>query len=161
MADPRANIHALMRGLVARYFPSQQSAAKEMADFWHPTGNAGDDYDTADLSRKMNGSRQWTVNDVIALQSIAGSTRVTDAMAEGRKAGKPQRDPLTALQHARALVHENGEGVEALMALHDGGSRADARAELVDIVETAQRAIDDLDHCDMLALRASDQKGLN
>ncbi|WP_370286973.1 hypothetical protein [Pseudooceanicola nanhaiensis] len=143
MADPRAQVHALMRGLVTRHFPSQQSAAKEMGDFWHPTGDCGDGFDTADLSRKMNGSRTWTFTDIIALQAITGSTRVTDAMAAvGQDAGGPKAgDAVTILQHARALIKEGSEGASALVALEDGGSLDEAVSELLDIIEVAQAAI--------------------
>lgn len=147
MADPRAQVHALMRSLVTRHFPSQQSAAKEMADFWHPTGDCGDAFDTADLSRKMNGSRSWTYTDIMALQAITGSTRVTDSMAAvGQDAGGSKAgDAVTILQHARALIKEGGEGASALVALEDGGSPEAARSELLDIVEVAEAAIAAID----------------
>lgn len=143
MADPRAQIHTLMRSLVNRHFPKQANAAKEMADFWHPTGDAGEDYDTADLSRKMNGSRQWTVADVMALQAITGSTRVTDAMRGARQAEAPA-NPLSSLQHARCLIKESSEGASALMAVSEGGCCGEALAELQDIREAADAAIRDL-----------------
>jgi len=147
MADPRAQVHALMRGLVTRHFPNQQSAAKEIADFWHPTGDCGDVFDTADLSRKMNGSRTWSYTDIIALQAITGSRRVSDAIgAVGQEAGGSKAgDAVTILQHARALIKEGGEGASALVALEDGGSPEAARSELLDIIEAAQAAISAID----------------
>ncbi|ETX26688.1 hypothetical protein [Roseivivax isoporae] len=147
MSDPRATVHALMRGLVTRHFPTQQSAAKEMADFWHPTGNAGDDFDTAALSRKMNGTREWTTSDVIALSAIAGSDRVVVAMRQAL----PERagSPVSALQHARRLIKEGGEGTAALLAVSEGGCPHQARAELVDILDTVKAALRDLDASDM------------
>lgn len=140
MADPRAQIHALMRGLINKHFPTQQSAAKEMADFWHATGDCGDAYDTADLSRKMNGSRQWSVCDVIAVQSITGSHRVTDAMENARQAEAPV-DTLSNLQLCRSLLKESSEGASAMMDLEEGGCKEQAISELLDMKEVAETAL--------------------
>lgn len=144
MADPRATVHALMRGLVNRHFKTQQSAAKEIADYWHPMGNCGDDYDTADLSRKMNGSRRWTTDDVMALAAITGSNRVTDAMRGAGEATGPC-NTLSALSHARNIVKEHGEGIAALISFSEGGCAEKARAELLDIREVVVAALRDID----------------
>lgn len=150
MPNPQAQIHTLMRGIVRRSFPQgqggQQSAAKEIADFWSPTGDCGDHYDTADLSRKMNGTRRWTIEDAIALEAISGSTRVTDAMrqiAHGEEAVATNH--LATLEHAAKLIKESGEGATALMALETGGDVQKARNELIDIVEAAQAALAELE----------------
>ncbi|MEO1108281.1 MAG: hypothetical protein AAFX90_10195 [Pseudomonadota bacterium] len=143
MADPRAQIHALMRGLINKHFPTQQSAAKEMADFWHPTGDCGSTFDTADLSRKMNGTRQWTYCDVIAAQALTGSKRITQTMESARQAEAPI-DALSNLQHCKALLKESNEGATALMDLEEGGCREEAVAELLDIKEAVDAALRDL-----------------
>jgi hypothetical protein len=136
-----------MRGLVRRCFPNQQSAAKEIADFWHPTGDCGDDFETADLSRKMNGTRKWALEDAIALEAISGSTRISDAMhriAHGVET-EAHPDPISVLAHASKLIKEGGEGATALMALAEGGCVDKARAEVIDIIEAAQAVLDTLD----------------
>ncbi|WP_299945302.1 hypothetical protein [uncultured Ruegeria sp.] len=143
MADPRAQIHALMRGLINRHFPTQQSAAKEIADFWHPTGDCGDSYDTADLSRKMNGSRQWTACDVMAVQAIAGSRRVTDVMEAARQADAPV-DTISNLQLCKSLLKESSEGASAMMELEEGGCKEKAVSELLDMKEVVDAALKSL-----------------
>lgn len=146
MSDPRKEIHALMRGLALRTGLTQQSIAKEMSDFWHPTGNCGNDFDTADLSRKMNGTRQWAIADLIALQMLAGSSRVSDAIsAMVRPDTSPDTSPLSILHHARRLVKEGGEAAGALLSLGEDGSVTDALSELIDIREAVSAAIRDLE----------------
>lgn len=144
MADPRMQVHILLRSMVNKCFETQTCAAKEVADFWHPLGNAGDSYNTADLSLKMSGSRQWTTGDVMALQAITGSQRVTDAMARVGQAVAPVCS-LSSLQHAHKLIREASLGTSALLDVSEGGSRAEAIAELQDLIEAAQAAKRDME----------------
>lgn len=67
---------------------------------------------------------------------LAGGRFMPD---RGRASGE---DPL---HHATRLIRESAEGTTALMALSTGGSRADARRELVDIRNAVDAAILDLD----------------
>ena len=144
MPDARRTVHAMMRGLVASHFPTQQSAAKEIADFFAGPGGAGDQFDPADLSRKMNGTRQWTLNDAIALQALSGTDRISQAIAP-EVAEAPPRETVSLLAHAGRLVKEAGEGTSALLAASEGGCRHEARAELLDIVAAAEAALVALD----------------
>lgn len=140
MADPRAKIHARMRGMVKRHFDNAQQAAKEMADFWHPTGNAGDDFETSDLSRKMSGSRRWTLDDAVALMSITGSRAVIEVMEEALKGEKAPQEAQSLLACAYELVKEHGEGLTALMQANEGGCLEEADVQLTDIIEAATHA---------------------
>lgn len=140
MADPRSQIHALMRGMVKRHFGTAQSAAKEMADYWHPTGNAGNDFDTADLSRKMNGSRRWTIEDAIALSALTGSRRIIEVQEAVLKGDEAPECKLSLLAHASDLVKEHGEGLTSLIEASEGGCLDEADAQLTDIIESATRA---------------------
>ena len=144
MADARRTVHAIMRGLVTSHFPTQQSAAKEMADFHAGPGGAGDHFDPADLSRKMNGTRSWTIGDVIALQALTGTDRISVAMVPDLSDPTPE-GAVSVLAHAGRLVKEAGEGTSALLAASEGGCRHEARAELLDIVAAAQAALVALD----------------
>ena len=134
----------MMRGLVASHFPTQQSAAKEIADFFAGPGGAGDHFDPADLSRKMNGTRQWTLNDAIALQALSGTDRISQAIAPEVAEAAP-RETVSLLAHAGRLVKEAGEGTSALMAVTEGGCRDKARAELLDIIAVAEAGLRALD----------------
>jgi hypothetical protein len=144
MADPRAHIHTLMRGIVlTAYNGVQQDAAKAMGDFWHPLGNCGNDFNTADLSRKMSGTRRWAYDDIMALQALAGTRRVSDAM--GRVAATEVTPPAQPVQdHAQRLIKESSEAVSALIAMINGGSADVTLSELIDIQEAVAAAIRDL-----------------
>ena len=144
MPDARRTVHAMMRGLVASHFPTQQSAAKEMADFHAGPGGAGDHFDPADLSRKMNGTRSWTIGDVIALQALTGTDRISVAMVPDLSDPTPE-GAVSVLAHAGRLVKEAGEGTSALMAVTEGGCRDKARAELLDIIAVAEAGLRALD----------------
>ncbi|MGR3823837.1 MAG: hypothetical protein ACU0A5_14810 [Salipiger marinus] len=54
-------------------------------------------------------------------------------------------EPRETWEHVAALVKEAAEGVSALNLLPHGGSRQNARQELVDIVRAAEAAIRDID----------------
>ena len=137
MGDPRQRVHVLMRGLVKR-FGKQEVAAKEMADYWHPTGQA-ETWDTADLSRKMSGSRRWTYDDILALQALTGSTSVTEAMCE--EADRNEAPRMSSLQHASRIIKENAEAVTELM---DGKCPERQRRELIEAREVIDAALRDL-----------------
>ena len=145
MADPRAHIHTLMRGIVlTAYNGVQQDAAKAMGDFWHPLGNCGNDFNTADLSRKMSGTRRWAFDDIMALQALAGTRRVSDAIGRfGVSEVAPAVQP--AQVHAQRLIKESGEAVSALVALINGGDAGVTLSELIDIREAVNAAIRDIE----------------
>ena len=90
----------------------------------------------------MNGTRRWTVDDVIAIQAIAGTDRVSQMMVPRNAAACSK---LSLLDHASVLIKEGGEGVAALISAAEGGDTAKVRAELLDIVQAAQSAVADID----------------
>jgi hypothetical protein len=145
MPDIRRTLHALIRGLVKNNFTDQQSAAFEIADYWSGPEGPGPRFDTSALCRKMSGSREWTISDVVALEALTGSTRVTDAMRSiNCAASTADGAHLSAILHAQAVIKEGGEGANALLSLADGGDPDQAIAELMDIIEACQAAISDI-----------------
>ncbi|WP_373354098.1 hypothetical protein [Pseudoroseicyclus sp. CXY001] len=138
MPDPRQSIHALLRGLVLR-LGKQDAAAKMMADYWSETGSAAV-WDAGDLSRKMHGTRRWTIDDMLALQALTGSTAVTDLVCELGQVTS-SAPGLSGIQHATRLIKEHGE---ASVALLEGGDAALQLKELIDLRDAVAAAIGDL-----------------
>ena len=82
--------------------------------------------------------------DVIALQALTGTDRISVAMVPDLSDPTPE-GAVSVLAHAGRLVKEAGEGTSALLAASEGGCRHEARAELLDIVAAAQAALVALD----------------
>lgn len=127
MADDRAYFHTLLRGLVLRHYPGKQNcAAREIAEYWAGHELHDREVDYGGFSRKMNGSREWTFYDVLALASITGSQRVWDAVRERERQFAPPTESRTSL--VAKAAKESGEGVEHALSegdLHQAFSEAD------------------------------------
>ena len=127
MADERAYFHSLMRGMVKKHYPNKQNcAAREIAEFW-----AGHDLDDSEVdyggfSRKMNGSREWSINDLLALTSITGSQRVVQAINRRDRDETGAADSVHIL--AARAAKESGEGIEAALS-EENLSQAYAEAD--------------------------------
>ena len=118
MADERAYFQSLIRGIVLRHFHRKQNcAAREIAEFWAGRDLEDHEVDYGGFSRKMNGSRGWLFEDVLALISITGSARILDAM---RERGRCEALPGDALHILAAMASkEGGEGVAAALDERD------------------------------------------
>lgn len=114
MADDRAFLHTIMRGLVLRNFPKQECAAREIAEFW--AGGPVDHVDVGGFSRKMNGTREWSLFDAFALMQLTGSRRLLEIM--GEHLGDPAINNAPPAILAARAAKESGEAVAA--ALEDG-----------------------------------------
>ncbi|EYD71783.1 hypothetical protein [Limimaricola hongkongensis] len=137
MPDSRSYLHTLMRGAVRKHFPKQACAALEIAEYW---GGAGASADYAAFSRKMNGTREWSLSDAVAIYHLTGSRRILDAIQSEGSDDLPT-DPAALLAHATSLIKEGGEGAAALIDAGQGGCLDEAEAQLVDIAEAAARAL--------------------
>ena len=145
MANTRLAMNALMRGLVKRHYPDKQNvAAREIQSFIEGREVRLEDTDIGGFSRKMNGTREWTMMDVVAIQALTNSTRITDAIDEDHVPSTDEK--LTSLlQLASHLVKESGEGVAAVMDIENGGCREEARVQLLDIRDALNRVLSALD----------------
>ena len=77
---------------------------------------------------------------MIALQALTGTDRISAAMVPDLSDPTPE-GAVSMLAHAGRLVKESGEGTSALMAVSEGGCRETACAELLDIIATAEAAL--------------------
>lgn len=117
MADERAYFHSLMRGMVVKHYPKQNCAAREIAEFWAGRSLEYEEVDYGGFSRKMRGSREWSINDFLALTSITGSQRVVQAINSRDSENIGAADSVHILT-ARA-AKESGEGIEAALSDQD------------------------------------------
>ncbi|MER5171611.1 hypothetical protein [Thioclava kandeliae] len=98
------------------------------------------------LSRKIHGSAEWTIADMMAFQSATGSTALTDYLiaeiSEGMK-GKTIRQAVNILAQSAVCSKECGEAISAAITCDDGDDEATSDA-LVEIAE-ARAALDKLE----------------
>ncbi|WP_157968855.1 hypothetical protein [Tropicimonas sp. IMCC34011] len=145
MSNRRSKLEALMRGMVERSFERKHGlAAAEMESWASGTEVSLEAADKGAFSRKFHGSRDWSFLDVMALQELSGSTRITDAFLADSPSN-PER-VLPTLQQATNLLRESGEAVAEMMALESGtGSVSKTRAELLEAREEIDKALASLD----------------
>ncbi|WP_291733654.1 hypothetical protein [Leisingera sp. F5] len=144
MADQRAYLHTLVRGIVAKHFPGKQNcAAREIAEFWAGRELEDHEVDYGGFSRKMKGSREFSLNDVVALMSITGSRRIITVLQQMQDQMQAPLEPREAL--AAAAAKEAGEAVAAAIGTHDNSIVAkkagDAEAAFRRIREQAEAVL--------------------
>ena len=141
MSNRKEKLHALMRGMIERSFPGKHGLAAAEVESWISGKEVQlEQADKGAFSRKFHGSRDWSFLDVLAMQSLAGSTRITDAFEDEVEASPA--DTLSTLQHASHLLKESGEAVNALMSLESGdGDISETRAELIEAREAVEMAL--------------------
>lgn len=138
----RDTIHAILCGLVARL--GQTSAAYAIQAF---TG--ADKPDHAALSRKVNGTRSWAIDDLLALQAAAESSAVTDYLCDS----KPSRPAPGSLYEAMAEAsREGGEGMAAVARYADSLSPVHRSNAIKEIREHRESLDGLLDHLETVAV---------
>lgn len=118
MADQRSYLHALVRGIVAKHFPNKQNcAAREIAEYWAGRELEDQEVNFGGFSRKMNGSLEFSLNDVVALMAITGSRRIVTVLDQMQEQAQACLEPRDAL--AASAAKEAGEAVAAAIGAQD------------------------------------------
>ena len=92
------------------------------------------------ISRKANGSLNWDVFDVVALEDALGCDPVSQALARRNTDATVTGNNISPITDAAVISKENGEAIAALIQAGQSdcaGLRADAICQL----EDAERAI--------------------
>ncbi|MCZ0962859.1 hypothetical protein [Paracoccus benzoatiresistens] len=92
------------------------------------------------ISRKANGTLNWDVFDVVALEDALGCDPVSQALARRNIAAAVTGNNISPINDAAVISKENGEAIAALIQAGQSdcaGLRADAICQL----EDAERAI--------------------
>lgn len=136
MVNPRLTITAHMSALIERVFGCYDAAAETLNARW------GRGASKSTISRKIAGSMEWTILDLIAFEDAAGSYPITRMLARRIDGGvKPSTDGYA---DAGCISKEAGEAVQALLSATQSacaGERADAVKELNDVKEAVEAAI--------------------
>jgi|GEM_PF-3506334 len=145
MSNRRSKLSALMRGMIERTYPGKHGLAAAEMESWIAGHEVElEQADKGAFSRKFHGSRDWSYLDVMAMQTLAGSSRINDAFTDDVQASPAST--LSTLQHASHLLKESGEAVNALMTLESGdGDISKTRAELIEAREAINLALASLE----------------
>lgn len=136
MNDPRHLIRATMRAMIDR-LGCYDAAAEVLNARW------GGGHSKGTISKKLSGSADFTVLDVIAFEDATGSYPITKFMARRLKDDEDQRD-ADLLSAGSAVAKETGEAISAILACvqSDGaGERAQAIKEGREAVEALKGAL--------------------
>lgn len=136
MADMGMIIGAHMRSLLAR-FGCLDAAAETINARWGGGASKGT------LSRKTNGSLDWTLHDAIALEDASGAYPVTRLMEQRRARACQNGLMVSGIVHAGEISRETGEAVAALLAAEQSncaGDRAQAVKEIDDAIAALKAA---------------------
>lgn len=134
--NPRPIITAHMSALIDRVFGCYDAAAETLNARW------GRGASKSTISRKIAGSMEWTVLDVIAFEDAAGSYPITRFLA--RRVDGAVKPSSGGYEDAGCISKEAGEAVQALLSATQSacaGERADAIKELHDVEEAVKAAI--------------------
>lgn len=132
MSD-RLAIHAIMCGMVGRV--GQTAAAHAIQAF-----TDADCPDYGGLSRKVNGSRAWAIDDMLALQQACKGAPITDYLVERRPTSAKPASLFAAMAEAS---REGGEGMAAVARYAESLSAED-RASAIKEVREGRNALDGL-----------------
>lgn len=133
MADVMLVVGAHMRAMVARLGCFDAVAATI-------SGRWGEPISKGTISRKMNGTLDWAVRYVIALEDALDSYPVTQLQQKRLTKATPPRANLAPTACAANVARETGEAVSAiLVAAMSNGSTDKARA-----IREIDEAISDL-----------------
>jgi hypothetical protein len=136
----RTQTAALMQALISGSYGCLDAAAETINARWGQGGSKGT------LSRKLTGSLDFTVADVIALEDAAGRYPVTRYLAR-RLAPEESRPIRPIVAQAGRISVETGQAVAAILAASASAEANDAEAadreiqEAIDALAEARRAI--------------------
>lgn len=108
MSDQIANISAVMRSLAER-FGCLDAVAETIA------ARRGRSVSKGTISQKLNGSLDWTLADMIALEDAFGVHPVTRLIAR-RLNDKPEAAAENLLTAGAEMAKEGGEAIAAVLA---------------------------------------------
>lgn len=135
MTDQIANIRAVMRSLASR-FGCLDAVAETIA------ARIGRSVSKSTISQKLNGSLDWTLTDMIALEDAMGAHPVTRLIAR-RLNDQPEAAAENLLNAGADVAKESGEAIAAILAAQaSAGSLENARAvcEIDEAIEALTRA---------------------
>ena len=133
-------VSAHMRALVGR-LGCLDAAAETLNARW------GGGHSKGTLSRKLNGSLDWTVKDVAGLEDALGQFPVTRLLERRRVQATPAT--VSILTQAGTISRETGEAIAAILAAEQSDSahdRAQAVVELDQALEALRLARARLEH---------------
>lgn len=128
MPDVRRILRANMRSLVD-WFGCYDGVAETFNARWGGGASKGT------ISKKVTGTLDWTVADVIALEDAAGRFPVTRMLAR-RLENRPAAQGGCLLQDGSSIAKESGEAISAILAAEQS-SGADERAQAVKEIDDA------------------------
>lgn len=135
MSDSRLILSAMVQALISGTFGCLDAAALTLDARWGRGASKGT------LSRKIAGSLDVTVCDVIALEDAAGRYPITHWLALRLADAVPEARDMRAL--AAGIAKESGEAVAAILAaeLSDrAGDRAQALVEMDEAIAAMMSA---------------------
>jgi hypothetical protein len=138
LPDLHRQLRAAMAALIDGTYGCYDAAAATMAARW------GGPVAPSTLSRKMTGSLDWTVADVVALEDAAGRYPVTTILARRLAADAGAAAPLSLVCQAGLISREAGEAVAAIIQADQSAGAdagADAGAEALVQVDEALEAL--------------------
>lgn len=91
------------------------------------------------VSKKVSGSLDWTIADVVALEDASGRYPVTRTLARRLEAAGQVAD-CNLVEHSGVIAKESGEAIAAILAAQQS-SCADQRADAVCEIEQAIQAL--------------------
>jgi hypothetical protein len=140
MSDPVLILNAHMSALVSR-LGCFDAVAETLTARW------GGGCSKGTISRKVSGSLDWTVRDVIGIEDALSEFPVT-RMLERRRAGVAVAAPVSMILQAGAISRETGEAVGAILAAEQSAraeDRAQACKELTEAIAALQTALSRLE----------------
>jgi hypothetical protein len=135
MTDLRKVTWASMKSIVG-WFGCLDAAAETINGRW------GGGVSKGTISRKMSGTLDWTIADVIALEDAVGRYPVTRIMAR-RLENKPELNAENLVSQSGAIAKESGEAVAAILTAEQSpntGAKAVAITEIDEAIYALRQA---------------------
>lgn len=140
MPDLRLIIGAHMRNMVSR-FGCFDAVAETINARW------GAHVAKGTISRKANGSLDWTILDAVALEDALGSHPVTRELERRRVTAAATGNTVCGIAHAAIISKETSEAVVSILAAEQSdcaGDRAQAISEIDEAIAALTAARDRL-----------------
>jgi hypothetical protein len=128
MPDLRKIVRANMKSLVD-WFGCYDAVAETFNARWGGGASKGT------VSKKVSGTLDWTVADVIALEDASGRYPVTRMLAR-RLEDRPAISTGCLLMDGSSIAKESGEAISAILAAEQSSS-ADDRAQAITEIDEA------------------------
>ncbi|KEP69617.1 hypothetical protein DL1_03195 [Thioclava dalianensis] len=132
MPDFRKITRANMKSLVD-WFGCYDAVAETFNARWGGGSSKGT------VSKKVSGTLDWTVADVVALEDAAGRYPVTRMLAR-RLEDRPAVDAGSLLMDGSSIAKESGEAIAAILAAEQS-SGADEKAQAIKEIDDALFAL--------------------